>query len=217
MLERVREYGVPCPPDCAEGLAVFCRELVSWSSTTGLIGPHEQARLVDLHIAASLGPLLLEPPQPGEAWADLGTGAGLPGLVIKICRPEIPMALVDSSRKKTIFLERVVDRLGLKDVKVIESRIEALHPSPGGQTTLDPPWDVILMRAVAGLAKSLEWLAGVSRPGSRLLTYKGPAWRTELASSESAISMLGWKFVDQIQIPWAPPKLLRLRRARQDI
>jgi len=100
-----------------------------------------------------------------ERVADLGTGGGLPGLLVALARPERPVHLVDSTLKKCRFLERAAAELGLPTVTVHHERIENLN--------LEPLPDLFCARFVADLATLERWTRRLRRPGSRLLVFKG--------------------------------------------
>ncbi len=226
-------------------LEAYCRALLNWSPRAGLVSAKDMPNLVRTHLGASLGPLLIKPPRTGECWIDVGTGGGLPGLVLKLCRPDLDMTLVDSSRKKTIFLERVRELLEVKRLAVIQARAETLRlPSMeefaeesaekglaqrvvGGSVSEGSPlargpkgegnasadrFETILMRAVAPLSKALSLIDGIAAPGTTLITYKGMEWETEAEAARPVMDQLGWRLEEALQIPWAPPKLLRLKR-----
>jgi 16S rRNA (guanine527-N7)-methyltransferase len=166
--------------------------------------------LVTKHVAASIGVLEVETPQPGQKWIDAGTGGGFPGMVVKICRPDLQIALLDSSHKKAAFLRSTADHLGLDDLDVICSRMEDPFTVRCGGTAAG--FDVILMRAVAPLARAIDWANSLCRPGSRLLVFKGPQWKQEVDQSRAAMERAKWVIEDLTQISWAHPKILRLRK-----
>src|SRR4051812_26987441 len=113
----------------------------------GLIGPREAPRLWDRHLVncALLGELLPE----GATVCDIGSGAGLPGLVLAIARPDLSMTLVEPLLRRTTFLEEVAASLELTNVEVVRGRADALH----GERT----FDVVTSRAVAPLDRLLGW------------------------------------------------------------
>ena len=226
VLQRVSACGVVIDPEGAVRLETYCRLVQEWSERAGLVSPNDLQEFAGKHVAASLGPLLVAPVRADSNWVDVGSGAGLPGMVIKICRPELEMTLIDSSRKKTIFLEGVRDRLGMNGLRVLQARVESVvwgesgdvvpgHPALArASTTLEPgrPYDVVLMRAVAPLARSLPLLNGIAASGCRLVTFKGASWRSEVEAARVQMEQTGWVLVEARQIPWAAPKLLVLER-----
>lgn len=145
----------------------------------GLIGPREVPRIWDRHVmnSAVVVPRLGD----GVTVADVGTGAGLPGLVWAIARPDIHMTLIEPLLRRTSFLEEVVDTLGLDNVDVLRSRAEDVHES----------YDVVTARAVAGLDKLGRWCMPLVRPGGVLLAMKGRSAAEEVSAATATLHRLG--------------------------
>lgn len=149
--------------------------------TRGLIGPREADRIWDRHV---LNCAALAPELPADALvADVGSGAGLPGLVLAIARPDISMRLVEPLLRRATFLSEVVERLGLTGVEVVRDRAEDLPPG----------WevDVVTARAVAPLPRLAGWCLPLVRPGGQLLALKGERADHELAEAAGALPRLG--------------------------
>jgi 16S rRNA (guanine527-N7)-methyltransferase len=129
----------------------------------GLIGPREAPRLWDRHLlnSAVLGEAIPE----GSTVCDIGSGAGLPGLVVAIARPDLTMTLVEPLLRRTTFLDEVVAALSLGNVEVVRGRADALH---GSRT-----FDVVTSRAVAPLDRLLEWSMPLVAPAGALVAMKG--------------------------------------------
>ena len=102
------------------------------------------------------------------------TGAGFPGIVLKIIRPEISLSLLDSSRKKVLFLEEACEQLDL-DCPIINQRCEEFIPSPSERFT------IVISRAVAGLKTLWEWCEHLIMPHGYLYAFKGGEYKRELA------------------------------------
>jgi 16S rRNA (guanine527-N7)-methyltransferase len=143
---------------------------------------HDRREVEDVHIADSL--VGLEVPAVGEAAriVDLGSGAGLPGLVLAIARPEVEVVLVESVGKKCAWLERTVSALGLKNVRVVCARAEELE---------EAPFDVVTARALASLAVLCEYAAPLLREGGSLVAWKGAVDAREDADGLHAANVLG--------------------------
>lgn len=124
--------------------------------------------------------------EPGRV-ADIGSGAGLPGIPLKIARPALTVTLVDSSRKRAAFLGRAVATLGLDRVTVFSDRAEALGRLPEHRET----YDLAVARAVAHLAVDLEYAVPLLRCGGRFVTLKGPRVAGELDAGLEAAKTLG--------------------------
>ncbi|GAA5105203.1 16S rRNA (guanine(527)-N(7))-methyltransferase RsmG [Alloalcanivorax gelatiniphagus] len=178
----------------------------------GLIGPREAPRLWDRHVlnSAVLGEVI---PQ-GAAVCDIGTGAGLPGLVVAIARPDLTVTLVEPLLRRTTFLDEVVDELGLDHVTVVRGRAEDLHGSAS--------FDVVTSRAVAPLDRLLTWsMPLVSAPGA-LVAMKGQKIHDEIAAARKdlvrwrcappEVVELGAEVVDPpttvVRVRWADPSRL---------
>jgi 16S rRNA (guanine527-N7)-methyltransferase len=157
-----------------------------------------------------MGVLAVETPQAGQLWIDAGTGGGFPGMVLKICRPELQIVLLDSSQKKTAFLISTGEAMGLADLDVVCSRME--EPFAVKRRIADQSFDVVLMKAVAPLIRVIAWANSLCHPGSRLLVFKGPQWKQEVEQSRELMQRSRWAFEDLTQIPWSHSKILRLRK-----
>lgn len=162
----------------------FAEMLATDGVVRGLIGPREADRLWDRHLLNSA--VLAEAIPPDATVADLGSGAGLPGLVLAIARPDLRVTLVEPLLRRTTFLSEAVESLGLGNVVVLRARAEELH----GRSDLQPGFDVVTSRAVAPLAKLLTWSLPLVSPTGQLLALKGDRARSEVA--ESSQEMARW-------------------------
>ena len=143
---------------------------------------HDRGEVENVHIADSL--VGLEVPAVGEAAriVDLGSGAGLPGLVLAIARPEAEIVLVESVGKKCAWLERTVTALGLENVRIVCARAEELE---------EEPFDVVTARALASLSVLCEYAAPLLREGGSLVAWKGAVDAREDADGLHAANVLG--------------------------
>jgi 16S rRNA (guanine527-N7)-methyltransferase len=147
--------------------------LVSSGVERGLIGPREAPRIWERHLLNCALVEGLVP--PGAVVADIGSGAGLPGVVLAVARPDLTITLVEPLLRRVTWLEEVVRDLGLEHVTVHRARAEDL----AGRLTVD----VITARAVAALPRLATWCLPLLRPGGRLLAIKGERAIEELESS----------------------------------
>src|SRR3954468_17519587 len=129
----------------------------------GLIGPREAPRLWDRHILNCLAIAAAIP--PSAIMADLGSGAGLPGLVLAVGRPDLAVTLVEPLQRRVTFLDEVVEKLGLEQVRTIRGRAAELH----GRSR----FDVVTARALAPLSRLLGWAMPLVAPAGALLAMKG--------------------------------------------
>jgi 16S rRNA (guanine527-N7)-methyltransferase len=153
--------------------------LASVGVERGLIGPREASRLWDRHI---LNCAVVVPRVPhGATVADVGSGAGLPGIVWAIARPDLEITLIEPSLRRTVFLDEAVEALGLGRVTVMRARAEDVHDT----------FDVVTARAVAPLEKLAGWCLPLVRPGGVLLALKGRTAQEEVASSRVSLHKMG--------------------------
>lgn len=214
LLSRTKAHGIQCEEGSLERLSQYCAEVARWSEHTNLVSRADVPRLVSKHVSASISVLLAEPPRRNEPWIDVGSGAGLPGMIVKLCRPSLDMTLIDSSQKKTAFLEAVRESLGLRGLEVIRARVEETGAAVEGASTAGPSrrYAVILMRAVVSLVDSFELIDGMARDGSRFLTFKGMSWEKELEDARHALDRFGWVFNGETKIPWTLGRVLKFTR-----
>jgi 16S rRNA (guanine527-N7)-methyltransferase len=147
----------------------------------GLLGPREGERLWSRHIVncAVLGEAL----EADQHVADVGSGAGLPGLVLALARPDVRLVLIEPLLRRSIFLQEVVDELAVSNVEVVRARAEELH----GRRT----FDVVTARAVAPLERLARWTLPLCAPGGVVLAMKGAAAEEELDAAAEALDRLG--------------------------
>lgn len=144
-------------------LVGFAGMLVAEGELRGLIGPRELPRLWARHIVNSMAVVHLVP--EGAQVADIGSGAGFPGIVLAIMRPDVTVTLVESMERRCDWLQDVIEALAIGNARVVAARAEELH---GLET-----FDVVTARAVAPLDRLLGWSIPLLSPGGTLLALKG--------------------------------------------
>jgi 16S rRNA (guanine527-N7)-methyltransferase len=147
----------------------------------GVIGPAEAERLWDRHLLNCAAVATLVPPR--SSLADIGSGAGLPGIVLALLLPGVHVSLVEPMARRVSFLEECVAELGLGNVDVVRGRAEEL----AGRLIVD----VVTARAVAPLEKLAGLCVGLLRPGGKALAIKGASAETELARARPVLARLG--------------------------
>ena len=201
-------------------LAIRYTELLATEGVVrGLIGPREAPRLWDRHVLNSA--VLGEVVPDGASVCDIGTGAGLPGLVVAIARPDVQMTLVEPLLRRTTFLEEVVSELGLDHVRVVRARAEEVH---GTET-----FDVVTSRAVAPLERLLGWSMPLVAPAGALVAMKGQSVHEEIASASAFLHTwrcgvpevleVGMDVVEPpttvVRVSWADPSRIGWPLARE--
>lgn len=162
-------------------LQEFAALLVREGDVRGLIGPRELPRLWSRHIVNSMAVSGFVP--EGASVGDVGSGAGFPGLVLAITRPDVTATLIESMERRTAWLRDVTRWLELPNVEIVTARAEALH---GART-----FDVVTARAVAALDRLAGWTLPLVGPGGSLVALKGERAREELLAAESALAEFG--------------------------
>ena len=164
-------------PDAMPMLEVYHHWLATAGIERGLIGPREVDRLWDRHIANCA---VVEELIPADSLVyDVGSGAGLPGLVLAIVRPDIKVGLIEPLLRRANFLNEVITDLGLTDrVVVYRDRAEQIKLSKA---------DVVTARAVAPLTKLLQWTLPLTRQGGLILAMKGTSAQDEIAEASSVL------------------------------
>ncbi|MDH7603131.1 MAG: 16S rRNA (guanine(527)-N(7))-methyltransferase RsmG [Armatimonadota bacterium] len=143
--------------------------------------------IVTKHFLDSLMCLSVVEQKPGSAVVDIGTGAGFPGIPIKIARPDVTLTLVDSTMKKIRFAAAVAKELGLDNVFVVHARAEELAHN----TEYREQFDAAYARALAEMRILAELCLPFVRVGGTLVATKGPAGEAEIAEAEEVIHQLG--------------------------
>jgi 16S rRNA (guanine527-N7)-methyltransferase len=148
----------------------------------------------------------------GARIIDVGSGAGLPAMPVKIARPDLDVSLLDANGKRCAFLRAVVEDLGLEGAQVLEGRAEALAHDPN----LRESFDLVLARAVAPLPVLVELTLPFVRTGGHLAATKGAGAQRELAEARRAIDELGGSAAEVFAVPseGEPGRLVLIAKAR---
>jgi 16S rRNA (guanine527-N7)-methyltransferase len=187
-----RETTPPAPPS-ARGVfssalpsaEQFADLLTREATVRGLIGPREVPRLWERHI---LNCAVISDLMPRDSTVcDIGSGAGLPGIVLAIRRPDLSVTLVEPLLRRTTFLDLVVSTMGLTNVVVRRGRAEELH----GEWAVGQGFDVVTSRAVAPMDRLARWSLPLVRDGGLFLAMKGSSAADELRSASREIRRLG--------------------------
>lgn len=189
MLEQIikdgfSEYGLPVSEDIIGKYRQYCELLLETNKVmnlTSIEGEDDTAKLHFLDCAA----LLKYAGLTGKSLVDIGTGAGFPGLALKIACPDIRLTLIDSLDKRIGFLKRTCEKLGLDDVECIHARAEEIPPG------FRESFDAASSRAVARLNVLAELCLPYVREGGIFIAMKGPEVEEELEEAKPAIKMLG--------------------------
>ena len=158
----------------------FAQALAGDSDELGLLGPRELDKLWSRHILNSA--VVAELVRPGDKVADVGSGAGLPGIPMAIARPDAQFVLIEPMERRSTWMLEVVEDLGLKNVRVLRSRAEDVT---------EQDFDIVTARAVAALDKLLKMCVPLLKPRGALIALKGSKAAEEIANSKKLEKKLG--------------------------
>ncbi len=183
-------------------LVTYERELLDWNSKFNLTAIRDVESIRTKHFLDSFSCVLAWGANPPHRLVDVGTGAGFPGLPLKILYPQLKLTLVESVGKKAMFCEHIVRMIGLENVEVIKIRAEDIGQKPEHREKYD--WAVA--RAVADMKVLAEYLLPLLKIGGTMLAQKGESGPAEAQSAEKAIKLLGGKLrqVIPVNLPGVP-------------
>lgn len=172
----------------------FAAMLREQGELRGLLGPREQSRLWERHLLNSAA-VVQHLPRTG-AIADVGSGAGLPGIVVAAMLPEAEIVLIDPMERRTQWLEEVVAELGLSNARVVRARAEELDGALEA--------DAVTARAVAAMDKLARWCLPLLRDGGTLVALKGRSAGDELEKAKYVLRKLGGDAGEVLDAPTIP-------------
>lgn len=174
-------------------IEAFAEMLEAEGELRGLIGPREIPRLWQRHLINSA--VLSRYVDDGERLADIGSGAGFPGIVLALMRPQLEVHLVETMERRAIWLHHVVASLELGNVTVHRGRVEHIHHKRH--------FDVVTARAVAAIDKLARWTMPLLKADGRLVLLKGRRAAEELAAAKKVLNELGIvsSQVDEVMMP----------------
>lgn len=196
LIEGIRILGLEAPADAVENLQRYLEMIEDWNTRinlTRILGDDA----VTLHFLDALSIVQKVPLSEVKSLADIGTGLGVPGLVLKIFFPKMRLLLVDSLKKRVTFLNAVIQDLGLTDAEAVHGRAEEL----GREAQYREKFPLVVARAVADLRILSELCIPLTEVGGRFVAYKGAFTQEELSGSRKAITDLGGQVVSADPAP----------------
>lgn len=175
-------------------LAKYLELLKRWNQTMPLTSIQDDTEIVARHFGESIFAGSLLPIRRGRL-ADVGSGAGFPGLPLKIAFPELEVALLEPNLKKCAFLREVQVALGLSSVEVVRTRYEDFHSAPDS-------FDFVCCRALGGYKRLLVWSKAVLKPGGHVILWLG----TE--DSNVLTRVKGWNWALPVRLPESRQRVL---------
>ncbi len=177
-------------------LVTYERELLDWNQKFNLTAIKDSESIRTKHFLDSFSCVMAWGANPPHHLVDVGTGAGFPGLPLKILYPAMHVTLIESVGKKAMFCEHIVRLLGLENVQVLKARAEEV----GQLTEHREKYDYAVARAVASMNVLSEYLLPLVCMGGTMLAQKGESGPAETQSAEKVMKLLGGKFQQIIRV-----------------
>ena len=197
----LEELNITLTDEQIEQFLQYYEMLVEKNKVMNLTGITEYEEVIQKHFLDSLSLIRVIPDIASQKLTviDLGTGAGFPGSPLKIAFPELEITLMDSLNKRILFLQEVIDALGLKKVSAVHGRAEEM----ASNATHRQQYDLCVSRAVSNLAVLTEYCLPFVKKGGLFVSYKSADSDAEIQEGKKAISILGGKLtsVDKFQLP----------------
>lgn len=189
IIDEMHKLGISLTEQQSEQLYEYYRLLVEWNSFMNLTGITEFSEVVQKHFVDSLSIVKVKNMNDVDNLIDVGTGAGFPGLPLKIVFPHLKVTLLDSLNKRIDFLNAVIEKTGLTGIETIHGRAEDFA-KPGLKREI---YDLCVSRAVANLATLSEYCLPYVKIGGEFIPYKSGEVAEELQDAKSAVFLLGGK------------------------
>lgn len=202
--ERMDKRGFPIDDCRLVQFDIYQQELKDWNTKINLTSLVDDLDIIDNHIIDSLSLFRFESLEHSIKVADVGAGAGFPGLAIKIYQPDIQLLLLESTGKKARFLEHIVAKLELENVAVVNDRAEVAARSPEYREQ----YDLVTARAVARLPTLVEYCLPLASVGGKFVAYKGQEAEIEVKEAEAALEKLGGRLEKIERNVWTDERVL---------
>ncbi len=190
------QLGVPLSPAQVAAFVRWAEYMAEWGRRLNLTSIQQPRGVLRLHFLDSLTLWTLPEVRRAERLLDVGSGAGLPGLALKLVAPGLAVQLLESSQRKARYLEQLAGHLSLSDVAVLQGRAEDL----AHQVHLRESYQLVVARALAPLPTLLEYCLPFCLVGGRVVAMKGPGADAELSGAANALEQLGGRLENRVDL-----------------
>ncbi|WP_438351947.1 16S rRNA (guanine(527)-N(7))-methyltransferase RsmG [Paenibacillus sp. FA6] len=196
---RLQEHGIKLNETQLDQFEMYFKELVSWNEKMNLTGITEREPVYTKHFYDSISLAFFMDMDKIKTLADIGSGAGFPGIPLKICYPDLQLTIIDSLNKRISFLKNIVEKLNLTGVELIHGRAEEWGQKQGYRDH----FDLVTARAVAKLALLNEWCLPFVRVDGTFAAMKGSDPTEEVKEATYSFKQLKGKLskVEQFTLP----------------
>lgn len=198
LIDGAKDQGIKVTREQSEKFQKYMELLIEWNEKLNLTAITEPEEIVEKHFIDSLTLLMACKPKEGAKLLDVGTGAGFPGVPVKIMRPDLRVTLLDGSNKRLNFLGELCGELGIECQRVHKRAEEA-----GLDRLMRESYDLVTARAVAQLRVLCEYCLPLVKMKGFFVAMKGPGAGEELTEAKNALDILGGDRVEikQVQLP----------------
>lgn len=194
LINGMKKFNIELTDEQINKFYIYCNMLIEWNRKMNLTAIKEPTEIAVKHFVDSCSVLNYVKIKKNAKVIDIGTGAGFPGIPLKILRDDLDITLLDSLNKRLVFLNEVAKELNL-ELNTIHSRAEDL----GRQENHREQYDIAISRAVAPLNVLSEYSIPFVRKGGRFISMKGPNVQSEIDEAKKAIRILGGKYNNVVQ------------------
>lgn len=187
----LQDHGIEVSDEQLKQFERYYEVLVEWNEKMNLTGITEREQVYIKHFYDSISLAFHVPMGEMRSMADIGSGAGFPGIPLKICYPHLQLTIVDSLNKRIQFLQHVVNEIGLSQVRLLHGRAEDL----GRQEELRDAFDLVTARAVARMAVLNEFCLPFAKPGGLFVAMKGSDPKDEVKEAARSLTELKGKWI----------------------
>lgn len=191
LIQKALEHEIEISEECAHKFYVYMNNLKEWNQKINLTAIKEDKEIILKHFIDSV---FVYNKIEGTKMLDIGSGAGFPGIPLKIINNELEVTLLDSVNKKVNFMNDSIEKIGLKKINAIHARAEEL----GHEEEYREKYDIVVSRAVANMSTLVEYMLPFVKVGGKCLCLKGPNSEDEINQSKNAIKKLGGKIQEII-------------------